>query len=91
MRLLLFFALTGYSLFMKDVTGSVKKSRSHEGQLAGDGLRNSLVLTWSFLEMIIWFWVSVVSYVALWASLICFGRYMSPFAMNAERQRLKSR
>jgi len=41
--------------------GGVLAARGNEGVYrpgAGDGLKNSVMFTWGFLEMVCWFWVS---------------------------------
>lgn len=41
---------------------SVKISHSEAGLLGegkGQGLKNSMVFTWGFVEIVLWFWVSL--------------------------------
>ena len=58
MRLLMLFALTGYTyLFKSTVTTSpYGKSTFHKAAPA-DSLKNGLVFTWAFMEMGVWFLV----------------------------------
>lgn len=52
MRLLFFFVVTGYSYAFQP-GGALAM-----GKRAGwDGLNNSVIFTWGFLEMLMWFWV----------------------------------
>jgi len=37
-----------------------------EGSFLGAMLCNSVVFTWGFVEMLVWFWVSGVVSIALW-------------------------
>lgn len=57
-RLLFLFIITGYTYMFKEggilaATGGNYKPR------AGDNLKNSVVFTWSFLELSAWFWVFI--------------------------------
>lgn len=44
--------LTGYAFLRKPGTGT------GAGMEMGDGLKNSVVFTWGFVEVVTWFWVS---------------------------------
>lgn len=60
MRLSFFFVVTAYTyVFKAGGMGSawVNKSGVHTPG-AGDELKNSVVFTWGFVEVICWFWVS---------------------------------
>ena len=62
MRLLFFFAVTFYSYVFKP-GGVVLAGREFgkgvmKGKAGWDDLKNSLVFTWGFVEMLVWFWVS---------------------------------
>ena len=59
-RLLFFFALTGYTyVFKSGGLGAAATSEADDHITgAGDELKNSVVFTWGFLEMMCWFWVS---------------------------------
>ena len=57
LRLLFFFALTGYSYLSKP-GGFTGTTRMHATS-ASAGLQNDLVFTWAFIEMVTWFWVGV--------------------------------
>ncbi|KAI9701381.1 MAG: hypothetical protein M1820_006472 [Bogoriella megaspora] len=50
-RLFFLFILTGYSYLFKP-SGAMFASKA-----PGDTLKNSLVFTWGFMEVAIWFWV----------------------------------
>jgi hypothetical protein len=76
-RLLFFFVVTAYSYVFKQggegVGGSVERNRLGRGLLGGgkrwggDELKNGLVFSWGFVEMLCWFWVSRLRGVfALW-------------------------
>ncbi|KAF2405370.1 hypothetical protein EJ06DRAFT_578560 [Trichodelitschia bisporula] len=52
-RLIFFFALTGYTY----ITGADATLKSGKGARVGDGLKNGLVFSWGFLEIMMWFWV----------------------------------
>lgn len=63
MRLLFFFAVTFYAYAFKPggvvVLGTEFGTKRAEGGRPGwDDLKNSLVFSWGFLEMMAWFWVS---------------------------------
>ena len=54
-----FFGVVGYTYLVKDNNaGSIDRASLYEPKIAGSGLRNSMVFTWAFLEMVFWFWVS---------------------------------
>ena len=57
MRLLFFFLLIGYTYLFKP-GGTGGKSGGGYVSGAGDELKNSVVFTWAFVEMMCWFWVS---------------------------------
>ncbi|KAI9851122.1 MAG: hypothetical protein M1838_004457 [Thelocarpon superellum] len=60
-RLLFFFILTGYTYLTKP-GGSGTGAGAYQGMkitAAGPGLQNSLVFSWAFVEMVVWFWVYV--------------------------------
>jgi hypothetical protein len=55
-RLSCFFALTGYSYAFS--AGSLLQGTSAYKQSSwGEGLKNRVVFTWAFLELITWFWI----------------------------------
>lgn len=51
-RLLFFFVLTGYSYAFQPGGALAMRKR-----LGWDGLNNSVLFTWGFVEMLLWFWV----------------------------------
>jgi hypothetical protein len=54
-RLIYFFLITGYTyLFKNDGTDLLGKSYKPS---AGDHLKNGLVFSWGFVEILIWFWI----------------------------------
>jgi hypothetical protein len=57
-RLLFLFGITGYSYAFKE-GGMMASSGRKYTKNAGDHLKNSIVFAWGFLELAIWFWVSV--------------------------------
>lgn len=67
MRLLFFFALTFYAYAFKPggvaVLGTEFGAKGKDivggGRPGWDDLKNSLVFSWGFLEMMVWFWVSL--------------------------------
>lgn len=75
MRLLFFFVVTFYSYVFKPggviLAGKEFGKGPVKGKAGWDDLKNSLVFTWGFVEMLVWFWVSDF-YVSLllrfWAS-----------------------
>lgn len=55
-RLLFLFIITGYTYMFKE--GGILTATGGNYKLsAGDNLKNSVVFTWSFLELSAWFWV----------------------------------
>lgn len=62
MRLLFFFAVTFYSYMFKPggvvLAGRAFGKATGKGTVGWDDLKNSLVFTWGFVEMLVWFWVS---------------------------------
>jgi len=57
-RLLLFFIISGYSYAFSD-EGPVYATKSYNPSSWGEGLKNRVLFTWAFVEMITWFWVFV--------------------------------
>jgi hypothetical protein len=57
-RLLLFFIISGYSYAFSD-KGPVYATKSYNPSSWGEGLKNRVLFTWAFVEMITWFWVFV--------------------------------
>jgi hypothetical protein len=54
-----FFFVIGYTYLVKGGDpGSIDQATTYGPKVAGDGLRNSMLFTWAFLEMVTWFWVS---------------------------------
>ena len=70
-RLLFFFVVTGFTYAWKPAGGALGGTGlggTNVGKgSAGwaDGLKNSVVFSWGFLEMIWWFWVSGFEFVRL--------------------------
>lgn len=62
MRLLFFFVVTFYSYVFKPggvvLAGREFGKGATKGKAGWDDLKNSLVFTWGFVEMLVWFWVS---------------------------------
>ncbi|KAI9821582.1 MAG: hypothetical protein M1832_003256 [Thelocarpon impressellum] len=65
-RLLFFFCLTAYTYLAPTPAGSKSAAASSSSGLtrshtpaAGNGLKNGMVFTWAFVEMVTWFWVYV--------------------------------
>lgn len=56
-RLVLFFCLAVYSYMFSD--SSPLYAIDYRPSSWGEGLKNSVVFTWAFVEMITWFWVFV--------------------------------
>jgi hypothetical protein len=57
-RLLFLFPLTAYTyIFKPDGLGMVK-GRFYKAN-AGDNLKNGMIFTWSFMELVMWFWVRI--------------------------------
>ena len=59
-RLLFFFLLTGYS-YAFEPGGALAMGK----RPGWDGLNNSVIFTWGFLEMLLWFWVGDVMIVMI--------------------------
>jgi hypothetical protein len=55
-RLALLFGVTGYTYMFKEGGMLGTKGRDYTFN-AGDDLKNSIVFTWGFLELALWFWV----------------------------------
>jgi hypothetical protein len=58
-RLALFFALTIYSFLFSASSPLSGSSRYTPSQWGGEGLKNRVLFTWAFLELITWFWIFV--------------------------------
>lgn len=63
-RLAFFLCITGYSYLFKPAGGELSDhgaARPAIGKAGGIGalVCNSLVFTWAFMEMLVWFWVSI--------------------------------
>lgn len=65
-RLLFFFGVLGYVYLFKEggVFGAATAGKGGKGW--GAELRNGVVFTWAFLEMMGWFWVSGFSFFGCW-------------------------
>lgn len=57
-RLALFFLLTIYTIVFSS-TSPLYNSRIYIPSVWGEGLKNRLVFTWAFLELVTWFWIFV--------------------------------
>ena len=57
-RLILFFCITFYSYFLSD-SSPLYASKTYSASTWGEGLKNRVLFTWAFVEMITWFWVFV--------------------------------
>ncbi|KAI9818223.1 MAG: hypothetical protein M1827_000848 [Pycnora praestabilis] len=57
-RLLFFFLITGYTYTFKPGGLGAKEGAEYTAG-AGDNLKNNVVFTWGFVEMVCWFWVYV--------------------------------
>ncbi|CZT03532.1 uncharacterized protein RCO7_06106 [Rhynchosporium graminicola] len=57
-RLILFFCITLYSYVFSSVSGLYTNS-TYQPSSWGEGLKNRVLFTWAFVEMITWFWVFV--------------------------------
>ena len=55
LRATFFFIVTGYVYIFKP--GGIAGASNFSG-LEDEGLKNSVVFTWSFLEVMVWVWVS---------------------------------
>ncbi|CAL3964287.1 unnamed protein product [Diplocarpon coronariae] len=58
-RLILFFCLTFYSYAFSS-TSPMYASTSYQASSWGEGLKNRVLFTWAFVEMITWFWVFLI-------------------------------
>ena len=58
-RLMFLFGVTGYTYFFKPAGLEAARQTVYR-RGPGDDLKNSLVFTWGFLELVVWFWVSAV-------------------------------
>jgi hypothetical protein len=54
-RLIYFFLITGYTYLFKN-DGMATQGKSYEPS-AGDHLKNGLIFSWGFVEILIWFWI----------------------------------
>ena len=54
-RLVYFFLITGYTYLFKN-DGSDTRGKSYKPS-AGDHLKNGLIFSWGFVEILIWFWI----------------------------------
>lgn len=57
-RLSFLFGISGYTYIFKEGGIWANKGSAYKHNV-GDNLKNSLVFTWGFLEMIAWFWVFI--------------------------------
>ncbi|KAF2111345.1 increased loss of mitochondrial DNA protein 1 [Lophiotrema nucula] len=57
-RLAFLFILTGYSYMFKEGGMFARRSNDHTFY-TGNDLKNSIVFTWGFLELTIWFWIFI--------------------------------
>ena len=57
-RLVLFFCITFYSYAFSD-SSPMYGSQTYYPSSWGEGLKNRVLFTWAFVEMITWFWVFV--------------------------------
>ncbi|KUJ22388.1 uncharacterized protein LY89DRAFT_704132 [Mollisia scopiformis] len=57
-RFLLFLCLAVYSYVFSD-TSPLYSSKSYSPSSWGEGLKNRVLFTWAFVEMITWFWIFV--------------------------------
>ncbi|KAF8863347.1 hypothetical protein BDZ45DRAFT_670312 [Acephala macrosclerotiorum] len=57
-RFLLFSLLAAYSYLFAD-TSPIYASKSYSPSSWGEGLKNRVLFTWAFVEMITWFWIYV--------------------------------
>ncbi|KAE8452102.1 hypothetical protein EG329_001569 [Mollisiaceae sp. DMI_Dod_QoI] len=57
-RFLLFLCLAAYSYTFSD-TSPLYASKSYTPSSWGEGLKNRVLFTWAFVEMITWFWIFV--------------------------------
>ena len=56
-RLAFLFGITGYSYWSKEGVVATKGS-GLQTRYAGQHLKNSVVFSWGFMELSVWFWVS---------------------------------
>ena len=54
-RLIYFFSITGYTYLFKN-DGTVTRGKSYKPS-AGDHLKNGLIFSWGFIEILMWFWI----------------------------------
>lgn len=55
-RLTFLFGITGYSYLFKE-GGMFAAKKTYTSYNAGNDLKNSIVFTWGFLELVVWFWI----------------------------------
>lgn len=56
-RLAFLFVVTGYTYIFKSSGAMAARGMAYRTG-AGENLKNSLVFTWGFVELAMWFWVS---------------------------------
>jgi len=80
-RLLFFFGVAGYAYVFKE-DGMLGVPAGTRGYKAGPGdlLKNGLVFTWAFLEIVVWFWVYIN---------VREERKVAVATMMAERERMR--
>lgn len=54
-RLIYFFVIAGYTYLFKN-DGMTRRGKSYKPSV-GDNLKNGLIFSWSFVEILIWFWI----------------------------------
>jgi hypothetical protein len=54
-RLIYFFLITGYTYLFKNDGADMRGKRYKSS--AGDHLKNGLVFSWGFIEILMWFWI----------------------------------
>lgn len=57
-RLTFLFGITGYTYLFKE-GGILAAKTKYTSYNAGNDLKNSIVFTWGFLELSVWFWIFV--------------------------------
>ncbi|KAF1996037.1 hypothetical protein P154DRAFT_556496, partial [Amniculicola lignicola CBS 123094] len=57
-RISFLFGVTGYAYLFRE-GGMFANSGRHYKPSVGDGLKNSIVFTWGFIELAAWFWVFI--------------------------------
>jgi hypothetical protein len=57
-RLLFLFPLTAYTYIYKPDGLGVVKGKFYKAS-PGDNLKNGVIFTWAFLELVMWFWVCI--------------------------------